>query len=127
MRKVFASPLLATVCLGAMAAISSSGRTIAFGTNKNIEARFAADGAFRDGLYLGKLAAGQGHPLHLAVGRWSTDRDRASFSAGYRQGYGNRLHQVASNRPSMHAACTPSSTVPLLTCTDRPDCGSIHK
>jgi len=127
MRKVFASALLATVCLGAMAAISSSSRPIAPGAHKNIEAQFAADGAFRDGLYLGKLAAGQGHPLHLAVGRWSTGRDRTNFSTGYRQGYGNSLAQVVRDRPATRPACTLSSAVPALPGTNGPDCGSIHE
>jgi hypothetical protein len=54
---------------------------------KKPELRFAGDGAFRDGLYLGKLAA-QSHQLQRpAVGRWSSDHDRASFTAGYRLGY----------------------------------------
>jgi len=49
--------------------------------------RFAADGAFRDGLYLGKLAAEQGQPSSTAIGRWSTERDRSMFAEGYRRGY----------------------------------------
>lgn len=46
------------------------------------------DGAFRDGLYLGKLDAVQNRQPHLSSGRWSSDRDRASFIAGYETGYG---------------------------------------
>jgi hypothetical protein len=49
--------------------------------------RFATDGAFRDGLYLGKLAAQSGAASHPAIGRWSREQDRSSFVAGYRQGY----------------------------------------
>jgi plastocyanin len=45
------------------------------------------DGAFRDGLYLGKLAAERGLAPHVARGRWSTEADRSSFSAGYQRGY----------------------------------------
>jgi len=56
------------------------------------EARFASDGAFRDGLYLGKLAAENGQPERLAVGRWSTGQDRALFTAGYRRGY-SQIHE----------------------------------
>ena len=48
-----------------------------------------SDAAFRDGLYLGKLDANSGKPQHLSVGRWSTAKDRASFSAGYQQSYKN--------------------------------------
>jgi hypothetical protein len=58
------------------------------------EVAFAADGAFRDGLYLGKLAAGQGQPLRIAIGRWSTDRNRSMFAAGYRRGYNEFLTAV---------------------------------
>jgi hypothetical protein len=38
-------------------------------------------------LYLGKLAAERGQTQHPAIGRWSTDRDRSMFAAGYRRGY----------------------------------------
>ncbi len=63
----------------------------------NSEVRFADDGAFRDGLYLGKLAA-QSHVVQrAAIGRWSNDQDRASFAAGYRLGYEqNKLLQANS-------------------------------
>lgn len=46
-----------------------------------------SDGAFRDGLYLGKLAANRGAASHVAIGRWATAEDRASFAVGYQQGY----------------------------------------
>jgi hypothetical protein len=51
------------------------------------EARLAADAAFRDGLYLGKLAAEAGQPMRTAIGRWSREQDRIMFAAGYRRGY----------------------------------------
>ncbi len=53
----------------------------------NSEIRFAEDGAFRDGLYLGKLAAQGRRAQRPAIGRWSSDRDRERFVAGYRLGY----------------------------------------
>ena len=46
-----------------------------------------ADGAFRDGLFVGKLAAERGVAPHVLSGRWATEADRASFRAGYAQGY----------------------------------------
>jgi len=46
-----------------------------------------SDGAFRDGLYLGKLAARNGEPLRPAIGRWSTEQDRSLFTTGYERGY----------------------------------------
>jgi hypothetical protein len=45
------------------------------------------DGAFRDGLYLGKLNAQDGDEQHIASGRWSTGKDRASFIDGYQRAY----------------------------------------
>jgi hypothetical protein len=45
------------------------------------------DGAFRDGLYQGKLDAENGRKPHLSISRWNTAQDRASFVAGYQQGY----------------------------------------
>jgi len=49
------------------------------------------DGAFRDGLYLGRLAAESRAEPHVAVGRWATVEDRSSFTAGYHQGYSQAL------------------------------------
>lgn len=45
------------------------------------------DGAFRDGLFLGRLAAERGIAPHVLSGRWATPADRASFEAGYHRGY----------------------------------------
>lgn len=53
-------------------------------------AQLASDGAFRDGFYLGKLARTAKSPMHPPVGRWSTEKDRASFVAGYRQGFNDQ-------------------------------------
>jgi hypothetical protein len=50
-----------------------------------------ADAAFRDGLYLGRLAAEAGAEPHVARGRWATLGDRALFSAGYQKGYRGSL------------------------------------
>ena len=50
-----------------------------------------ADAAFRDGLYLGRLAAEAGAEPHVARGRWATLGDRALFSAGYQEGYSGSL------------------------------------
>jgi hypothetical protein len=49
------------------------------------------DAAFRDGLYLGRIAAEAGAAPHIAISRWSTTEDRASFSAGYQRGYNELL------------------------------------
>jgi hypothetical protein len=47
----------------------------------------ATNAAYRDGLYLGRLAAECGAGPHLAIGRWATAEDRASFTAGYQRAY----------------------------------------
>jgi hypothetical protein len=75
--------------LSATATLAISPRTAKPSTTA--EVLFANDGAFRDGLYLGKLTAKGGQPLHPAIGRWSTDEDRAMFTAGYHRGYNEYL------------------------------------
>jgi hypothetical protein len=67
-------------------------------SNMTSEARLANDGAFRDGLYLGKLAAKGGQQSRLAIGRWSTQQDRSQFAAGYRRGYGETLTGAKAER-----------------------------
>jgi len=41
--------------------------------------------AYRDGLYVGKLAAQRGEQRLAPVGRWATQTDRDAFLAGYEQ------------------------------------------
>lgn len=60
------------------------------------------NGAFRDGLYLGKLAGEHDGGPHIASGRWSTAADRASFSAGFQRGYSEVLASRAA--PSSNRA-----------------------
>jgi hypothetical protein len=50
-----------------------------------------ADGAYRDGLYLGKLTASLGDEPHLCTGRWSRKTDQDLFSAGYERGYADQI------------------------------------
>jgi hypothetical protein len=47
----------------------------------------AADAAFRDGLYVGKIAGERGNKPHISAGRWTTEPDRTAYAAGYLQGY----------------------------------------
>ena len=61
-----------------------------------------ASAAFRDGLYLGRLAAEKGSPIRVASGRWATDSDRTLFAAGYRQGYHEFLASSAANGVARH-------------------------
>ena len=73
------------VFLGVIGLASNS--QIAAAPEQGVEVRMAADGAFEDGLYLGRLAVQGGQPSHPGVGRWAADRDRAVFLQGYLQGY----------------------------------------
>ena len=45
------------------------------------------DAAYCDGLFLGKLDAQEGRTARPPVGRWSSERDRSLFKAGYLKGY----------------------------------------
>src|ERR1700758_5284820 len=56
----------------------------------------ATNGAFRDGLYLGKLDASQGNRPHLGSGRWSNEVDRRNYIEGYQTGF-NEVAGVAKN------------------------------
>jgi hypothetical protein len=55
----------------------------------------ATNGAFRDGAYLGKLAADRGEQPHIAFGRWRDILDRKAFVEGYESGY---KHNVAGRQ-----------------------------
>ena len=57
------------------------------GQKQSVDVQLANDGAFRDGLYLGRLAHAANRRQRPPIGRWSTEKDRASFAAGYRQGF----------------------------------------
>lgn len=47
------------------------------------------DGAFRDGLFLGRFDVEHGRKLRLTSGRWSADADRQMFVTAYLQAYRN--------------------------------------
>jgi len=83
------------VCLGTTALLANSGRTIK--PSEGSEARVAGDGAFRDGLYIGRFAAEHGQQSRPSIGRWSTDQDRSMFTAGYGRGYKEFLARAGAN------------------------------
>src|SRR5260370_5796412 len=91
--------------LGATATLAISPRAVESATTA--EARLAADRAFRDGLYLGKLAAEQGQPASAAVGRWSTEHDRSMFIAGYLRGYNYSLTSTIAETTHSTDEATP--------------------
>ena len=69
-----------------------------FSTNDNVAQ--TTNGAFRDGLYLGRLAAERGLAPRVARGRWATAEDQASFTAGYERGYKEILvSRALSDKP----------------------------
>jgi hypothetical protein len=71
--------LTSVVCLGMGAFVYHGSQAV--GNAKQ------ADAAYRDGAYLAKIDVASGRKPHFSSGRWSTDRDRASFIAGYGQTY----------------------------------------
>jgi hypothetical protein len=85
MDRLFAYTLATAVLLGTTALLGNSSRTVS--ADERSEARLATDGAFRDGIFVGRLSAQWGQPPRPAIGRWSNERDRASFVEGYRRGY----------------------------------------
>jgi hypothetical protein len=94
MDKLFTYALAIAVSLGTTALLTNNGR--APRQEQSVDASLAVDGAFRDGLYLGRLTAEGGRSLHPPIGRWSNERDRASFVAGYRRGYNDFLASAAT-------------------------------
>jgi len=85
MTKKLICELAIAACLLSGGAVARSARpTRASGL---ADRQLALDGAFRDGLFIGRLTAESGRVARPPIGRWSSDSDRASFSAGYRRGY----------------------------------------
>ncbi len=54
-----------------------------------VSVEMAGDAAYRDGLFLGKLNRDARPHVLAPIGRWSTEKDRASFVQGYRRGLDN--------------------------------------
>lgn len=61
---------------------------------RSSDSQLALDGAYRDGLYIGKLAARRGRTSRPPIGRWSGEKDRASFRAGYEHSYNAGISQL---------------------------------
>jgi hypothetical protein len=87
--------LALVTCVGTTAMLAVSNHNVK--SNPGVESGFASDGAFRDGLYLGRLAAESGQAPRPAIGRWSADQDRSMFAAGYRRGYSESVTSAAAN------------------------------
>jgi len=94
--------LALVICVGTTAMLAVSNHNVK--SSPSVETGLASDGAFRDGLYLGKLAAESGQAPSLAIGRWSADQDRSMFAAGYRRGYSESLASAAANSARSQSA-----------------------
>jgi len=75
----------------AVATVRLSGRATRPQQGKNISAGLETDAAYRDAIFLGELDARQGRSPKPSVGRWNTEKDRASFKVGYEKGYREAL------------------------------------
>lgn len=54
---------------------------------RQTDSAHAANAAYRDGLFLGKLDARSGNKHRVCSGRWSAQSDRVAFVSGYEDGY----------------------------------------
>lgn len=77
--------VLAMGCVGTSAMLVQ--RDVKPRQQQSADVQLTNDAAFRDGLYLGRLAHAENRPMRPPIGRWSTEKDRNSFAAGYRQGF----------------------------------------
>lgn len=103
--------LVALLVLGSGAAAMLPGGRLTPGASIGAlpeEISRANSGAFRDGLYLGKLTAERGWPRSVVIGRWATAENRALFTAGYELGYGGFVasHAATANGDRPAADCT---------------------
>jgi hypothetical protein len=64
----------------------------------------AMDAASRDGSYQARLDIENGRKPRLAIGRWSTDEDRALFITGYEGGYQEAYKARIGGQPKADAA-----------------------
>jgi hypothetical protein len=72
----------------ALLVMTASALTLRGGNMQTAAAsELANSAAYRDGLYLGKLAAEQGSDSHVSTGRWIQAKDRVAFAAGYEGAY----------------------------------------
>jgi hypothetical protein len=84
--------VLALIVAGSAAKMVKTGMTVTANAPQNIASnQEISSAAFRDGSYLGKLAAGRGDAPHMAVGRWAKNADRILFATGYSEAYSQNL------------------------------------
>jgi len=91
--------LLTALAIGLVAAYLSSRGKMPDNT--------ATNGAYRDGLYLGTLAAERGELPHIAFGRWSKGSDHDAFVEGYKVAHERTIvsfDQSKESNPNTSAA-----------------------
>ncbi len=95
MKKLSVFTIVIALCLGAAAMIQSA-RVTGGWKSSSIDAPRLISAPYRDGLYVGKLAAQCGGESLISTGRWATEADRTSFTEGFQQGYRDGLVLRAS-------------------------------
>jgi hypothetical protein len=94
------SVLLAVVAMPwGVATVGLAGHMSWLRHRNNVDAAQDTDGAYRDGFFLGELDARQGRKVKPSIGRWNTEKDRASFKAGYEKGYRGALASTNAAHP----------------------------
>ena len=96
MDKLFTFAMAIAVSLGTTAMLANSAR----GPQQRADAQLNADAAFRDGLYVGRLAVERKQLPRPLIGRWSTEKDRAQFATGYWRGYNDARIDAESAVPN---------------------------
>jgi hypothetical protein len=95
--------VLMMVCAVA-AGVANKGPSKAMEQQAQTLGREFARAAFRDGLYLGKLAAQRGESAHIAVSRWAKESDRTLFASGYQLAYGESLARISKEQSDQAGA-----------------------
>jgi hypothetical protein len=106
MRKLSAFTIVIALCLGA-AAMIQSGRATDGWKSSSTDTGHVTSAPYRDGLYLGKLAAERGAESHVSFGRWAREADRASFKAGFQQGYHDGRCSARQRQARIRSAQVP--------------------
>ncbi len=75
----------------ALFVMTASAMTVHNARRTSSRADVVTNAPYRDGLYLGKLAAEQGSDAHIATTRWARSKDRDTFAQGYWQSYNAAL------------------------------------
>lgn len=89
-RKISVYLVMVVTPLG-LATVGLAGHAIRPSRPHSAAAAQEIDAAYCDGFFLGKLDGYQGRKLRANISRWSTEKDRSSFTAGYEKGYQEAL------------------------------------